>query len=114
MNNSTNHPIRENFNTLIIKENINQIKLKRDELQEKGITKIMDLEVEMMNIFPEFYQEYPFLVKKICKGDDLSILYKMLDNLNKVDNGEKSFLQVESKLSTELANEFITPKIKKN
>ena len=114
MNNSINHPIREKFNISIIKENINEIKLKIDELKEKDITKIIDLELEMMNLFPKFYQEYPFLVKKICKGDDLSILYKMLDNLNKVDNGEESFLQVESKLSTELADQFITPKIKKN
>ena len=112
MNNATNHPIREKFNSVSIKKSIEEINLKINELKETGIQKPVELEIKIMDIFSDFYQEYPFLVKKICKGDDLFILYKMLDNLDKVDNGEESFLQVESKLSNELADQFINSKIK--
>jgi len=55
----------------------------------------------------------PFLVKKICKQDDLSTLYVMFDNLEKVEKGEKTLAGVELNLGTQLANQYLYPNIKK-
>ena len=112
MNN--NHPIREKFNSSLIKDTINIINLEIIKLKNLGKKDFFDFELHIMDIFPEFYQEYPFLIKKICKGEDISYLYKMLDNLDQVDKGEKSFTDVETMLGNELADTFIYTKIKKN
>ena len=45
-----------------------------------GKSDSFDFELEIMTQFPDFYQAHPFLVKKLCKRDDISMLYKMLDN----------------------------------
>lgn len=102
--------IRNKFNINIIKENINNINIDLN----KDINKyksIFELELYIMTEYPEFYNNYPFLVKKLCKKDDIEMLYKMLNNLNDVELGNKSLNNVESTLGIELAKQYIYPKI---
>ena len=40
----------------------------------------------VINLYPDFYDKYPFLVKKICKRDDLTILYKIRRRLQSVNS----------------------------
>lgn len=104
------HPIRNTFNTEAIKTNINSIKEYIKASLEKNKSHF-ELELDIIEKFPEFYHEYPFLVKKVCKDDNLDTLYKMLDNLDMVEKGDKSFAEVEKTLGHELAHEFIHSKI---
>jgi hypothetical protein len=105
--------LKSDFKVNFIKTSVDQIKKMIQKMEEKGNIDSFDLELKIMETHPEFYHEHPFLVKKLCKKEDISMLYKMLDNLNNVENGEKSLASVELNLGNELANKYIYPKINK-
>ena len=69
--------------------------------------------MDILETFPEFYQSHPFLVKKLCKRDNLTMLDKMLGELEKVEEGNKSLAGVELRLGDELANQYLYPVINK-
>lgn len=102
----------EDLNTRSLEYNITSLVNYINALKESGVTDPFAIEMDVLNNFPEFYDEYPFVVKKICKGDDLTILYKMIKTLKKVEKGEKTLQQVELPLGEELANKFLYPSIK--
>ena len=105
--------VRSTFNINIIKETIENI----NKDIEKDINKnksVFELELYIMTEYPEFYNNYPFLVKKICKKEDIQMLYKMFNNLNDVESGNKTLANVETKLGVELAQQYIYPKLNKN
>ena len=109
----TEPPVRTSFNINFVKESISKINVIINDLKEKGNYNIVDHELEVMNQYPEFYQSYPFLVKKVCKGDDLNMLDIMFDNLEKVESGDKSLESVETKLGKNLASMYLDPVVKK-
>lgn len=104
--------IKTNFNTFSIKENIILINNFINKINKNGNLKDIDLELMIMDKFEDFYNNYPFLVKKICKKEDLTILYQMLEKLEIVDSGKDNFLNVEKELATSLANKFLYTKNK--
>ena len=110
--NKTEPPVRATFNINFVKENINKINDLINNMKEKVNHKILDHELEVMDKYPEFYQSYPFLVKKVCKGDDLSMLETMFNNLEKVESGDNSLASVELKLGQNLASKYLDPVIK--
>ena len=94
------------INIPLIKKTVTEINDKVIELC-KECTDSFKNELIIMEAYPEFYDEHPFLVKKICKQDDLTILYKMLDSLELVNNGSDTISNVEHKLGEELANKYL-------
>ena len=106
------HEIKTTYNILMIKEFINTINglIKTRELS--GNYTAFDHELVIMESYPEFYQSHPALVKKLCKRDDISYLYKMLDNLEQIEQGNKSLASVELKLGNELAEQYLSPIMK--
>jgi hypothetical protein len=106
--------LKTSFNISWIKENIKSITDKINQLKKKGKSDPFDYEMEIMESHPEFYQSHPFLVKKLCKCDDLAILNKMLTQLENVEAGNKSLAGVELKLGEELANQYLYPVVNKN
>ena len=112
MNIESENEIRKTFNIKLIKDTINNINKNINEENNKNKT-AFELELYIMTEYPEFYSNYPFLVKKLCKKDDIELLYKMFDNLNDVELGNKTLSNVESTLGNELAQKFIYPKINK-
>jgi hypothetical protein len=72
-----------------------------------------DLEMEIMESLPEFYEDYPFLVKKLCKRDDVSMLYTMIEKLEAVEKGDESLATVEYNLGNNLAEKYLQPVIDK-
>jgi hypothetical protein len=110
---SNPEPIKTNFETGKIKQQIVVLTEFINTLKEQNITTPFEVEMEIMMKYPMFYQEYPFLVKKLCKGDDLSMVYTMLENLDSVQKGEKSLASVELNLGEQLANKYLYPNIKK-
>lgn len=112
MANKNNDEIRKTFNIEIVKETINNINNEINKESNKNKT-TFELELYILTEYPEFYNNYPFLVKKLCKKDDIQMLYKMFDNLNEVELGNKSLSNVESTLGNELAQQYIYSKINK-
>jgi hypothetical protein len=102
------------FDLIKVKEHIRLIDAHIKKMELDGVTQAFDFELDIMTTFPEFYDSYPFLVKKLCKRDDVSMLYKMLDNLDMVEKGTKSLANVELNLGEELAQKFLYPAINKN
>lgn len=98
------------FNVLLIRETIKQIDTK---IKEMGNKNPFEMELEIMTLFPEFYDSHPFLVKKLCKRDDLTMLYKMLSQLEEVETGSRSLSTVELTLGEELAQQYLYPVVGK-
>ena len=59
----------------------------------------------------DFYERYPYFIKKLIKGGSLEFLDVMLQNLEKIENSEQTKASVEFKLGEELAQKFLYPKI---
>lgn len=103
----------ELFSLLMVREHVKLINDYINKLELSGKSEPFEIELEVMSKYPEFYEGHPFLVKKLCKRDDLSMLFKMLDNLDKVDEGAKSLATVELNLGEELANKYLYPVVGK-
>jgi soluble cytochrome b562 len=99
--------IKECFETNNIRDKITLIKNFVLELNKKGITDELEIELKVMDEFKEFQTQYPFLVKKICKNDNISFLYKMLEQLDVVESGQNSFIDVEKDLANTLAEQYL-------
>ena len=101
------------YNVNWIKENVFLIKNEIYKMKSEGKTDPFDYEMYILTNYEEFYQSHPFLVKKLCKCDDTSMLTKMLDQLNIVEAGDKYLSNVEYDLGEELANQYLYPVVNK-
>jgi hypothetical protein len=107
---NTEEPIvRNTFNINFIKETIIKLNKLIDEMKLKGNNDILEHELEILHTYPEFYDAYPFLVKKVCKGGDLNMLDTMFKNLEIVESGDKSLASVELNLGNKLAAQYLNP-----
>ena len=107
-----NTEIKSNFEIENIANLINTINGYIKELNQQNIKDEFEIELKIMENYPESYQNYPFLIKKLCKKDDISMVYHMLNNLKKVESGESSFEKIEHTLGEELAHKYLYPKLK--
>jgi len=64
-------------------------------------------ENELRNLVPKFYDGYPFLFRKIIKGEDDNFLNIMLSNINDIENGEKTLDNVRDYLGNLLHNHYV-------
>jgi hypothetical protein len=101
---------------LELRDKVNIIVDKICELRKNGITNSFDLEMYFINNMIEYYESYPHLIKRLCREEnqDNSFLYKMIDNLEQINKGEKSMSGVELTLGTELADKYLYPALNKN
>lgn len=105
--------LKSNFDVLTIKQTIIQINDSIKLMENSGKKDSFEFEMEIMTQYPDFYQTHPFLVKKLCKRDDISVLFKMLDSLQTVQDGTQSLASVELNLGKQLAEKYIYSNIKK-
>lgn len=105
--------LKSDFEVLMIKQTITEINESIKLMEKAGKTDSFEFELEIMTQYPDFYQAHPFLVKKLCKRDDIGMLFNMLDSLQSVQDGKQSLASVELNLGTQLANKFIYPNLKK-
>ena len=61
---------------------------------------------------PVFSEEYPFLVKSIINGDDLSMLDTYFNKLTEIENGTLTLEDARNALGMELHNKYVADKIK--
>jgi hypothetical protein len=113
--NNTQPPpeVKTTFDVYLIRQTVQTISDKIKQMELSGITDSFDFEMKIMELYPEFYQSNPFLVKKIARREDLSMLDKMLQQLENVESGNKSLASVELKLGEELADQYLYPVINK-
>ena len=95
-----------------LRTKIAQVQTKIKEFVKENKT---DVEIEMYFLENDgsFYEKYPYLVKKLIKGDSLDFLDVMLNNLEKVENGEQTLASTELKLGEDLAQKYLYPKVNK-
>ena len=91
---------------------IKQVQERISEMVKTNKTKV-EIEMFFMDNDTEFYERYPYLVKKLIKGGSLEFLDKMLENIKKIEEGEQTQAATELKLGEELAQQFLYPSIKK-
>jgi hypothetical protein len=98
-----------------IEQNLEIFKLRLDQLRLGGIDDPFDLEMDIMNTMPDFYENFPSIVKRLCreKDQDNTYLYKMISLLKDVEKGERSLSGVELTLGNELAEKFVYPVVNK-
>ena len=105
---NTQEPIpRTTFNINYIKETIIKLQDLINKMKLEGNNNVLDHELEILHTYPEFYESYPFLVKKVCKGGDLNMLDTMFKNLEKVELGDTSLETVEHNLGNKLASQYL-------
>lgn len=95
----------------LIKKYIKEIQ-KFTELPEFKQLKMLDkmqYQFALREVFPSFAEEHPFLFRKIAMGDDLTFLYTMLDNINKINDGVLTQQEAEVSMGKDLANLYIYP-----
>lgn len=93
----------------------NQIKQIQEFVETIKDKNYMQREIAIADKFPEFWDKYPFLVKKLVKDNqDLSMLEIMLSKIEKIDKGETSMATVEYDLGNKLANQYLTPVLDKD
>ena len=108
------HEVKTTYDTIMIKQFINTINELIKSRELSGNYTAFDHELVIMELYPDFYQSHPALVKKLTKQDDISYLYKMLENLEQIEQGKKSMAGVELKLGNELAEQYLAPVMKQN
>jgi hypothetical protein len=70
------------------------------------------LEMIFITEHPELYDQYTYLIKKFCKGDDMSMLNELLKGIKKINDGENKE-KVEAKLGEKLAEKYLYPALNK-
>jgi hypothetical protein len=98
-----------------IRVNLKLIQDKLNELRRNGMNDSFELEMYFINHMTDLYDAYPYLIKRLCREEnqDNSFLYKMIDNLEQVRDGNKSMKEAQMELGEELAEKYVYPVISK-
>lgn len=106
--------VRTSFNIDLIKQTIpliqDELKLFQDTHPEllNDPNKDFKTELHIIDKFSSFSEEYPFIVKKVCTNEDITMIYTMLSRLDTVESGQNTLHEVETILGSELADKYIS------
>lgn len=94
-----------------LRENINNIIKLIDDFRAKGIKDDFELEMLILNDYPELYEEYPAVIKRLCRKEnqDNTVLFQMIEHLENVEKGKTTLEKVEKELGEELAGKYVYP-----
>jgi hypothetical protein len=98
----------KNQNLDAIKSTIVLIQKVLDKMISEGKTNAYENELTILELYPEFYNSYPFLVKKICKQQDITMLFHMLEKLDEIKEGNITLEKVEYDLGQQLYKKYVT------
>ena len=90
-----------------LKKVVEDIKLNVELFRAEGYTDNFKLELAYLEKYPEQYDKFPFLIKKIIKKEDLEVLDKMLESVDKINEGTNKF-EEEKKLGKILEKKYIS------
>lgn len=106
-------PDTKKLNVKEMREKINYVQNKISELMKENKNNV-DIEMYFLENDSEFYEKYPYLIKKLIKGGSLEFLDVMLNNLEKVESGQQTMASTELKLGEDLASKYLYPKVNKD
>ena len=106
-------PDTKKLNVKEMREKINYVQNKISELMKENKNNV-DIEMYFLENDSEFYERYPYLIKKLIKGGSLEFLDVMLNNLEKVESGQQTMASTELKLGEDLASKYLYPKVNKD
>jgi hypothetical protein len=98
------------YDIINMRQQIKNAQIKINEQLQQGKSKI-EIEMYFLNNESQLYDKYPYLIKKLIKSDPLDFLEVMLNNLQKVEEGDQTIASTELKLGKELADKYIYPSI---
>jgi hypothetical protein len=100
---------RTEYNIPHVRKHIEIIGTHVKNLRKQGINNIVEIEMNVSELFPEFYEDYMSIVKRICRGDDMKYLEEMFCHLEQIQTGKQSLAATELKLGEKLAKEMLYP-----
>lgn len=105
---SPNFPKTEELTLKIVEimEYMNTIKMK-----EMRKNNFIEYRENMEKEFPEFSYTHFMFFKKIISGDDLTFMFEMIEELEKIENGTRNFEESKNILGKKL--EEMHPPVKK-
>ena len=89
-----------------IKKSVESIKLNVSLIKAEGVSGDFEIELAFLERFPDLYEKFPFLVKKIISGENLEMLDKMLSSIDNISKGKDKF-EEEVKLGKILEKKYI-------
>ena len=89
-----------------IKKSVESIKLNINLIKAEGVSGNFEIELAFLERYPELYDKFPFLVKKIISGENLEMLEKMLASIDNISKGNDKF-EEEVKLGKILEKKYI-------
>jgi hypothetical protein len=112
MQNDMKNDMQNDMN--LIEEKLELLITRLELLRTTGIENPFDLEMDIMNNMTDFYEQYPSIVKRLCreKNQDNTYLYKMIKLLKQVENGNIDLKDAELSLGNELAEKFVYPVVR--
>ena len=112
--NLSNPPAKNNFNK-IIKQYVQLLKIKMSSDDMIFLKKYHPTEYEsqLSEYVPAFKDEYPHLFKMIISGADLNMLDVFLNNMTKIENGDKTLNEARNEMGEILHEKYVKNNIKK-
>jgi hypothetical protein len=89
-----------------LKKIVSDIKINVAVIRAEGLKDPFKIELQYLERYSEQYDNYPFLIKKIIKNEDLTILNKMLESIDNIDKGSDKF-EEEKKLGKILEKKYV-------
>jgi hypothetical protein len=96
------------WTVLEIKKSINQI-LKEIMSPNNQILSDAQLEGSLTLKYSDFAKEFPFLLKKMAKREELEYLDVMIQGITDIESGDKKQTDIENDIGDELAEKLFYP-----
>ena len=89
-----------------LKKEISDIKVNIELIKAEGTIDAFGIEMAFLERYPDLYDKYPFLVKKLISGENMDMLEKMLSSIDNIKKGANKYKE-EVKLGKELEKKYI-------
>lgn len=96
---------------IMVKECVSVLLKQKEKYLTSKLMSELEFNQKMGTLFPSFIENYGAIYKIVIKNDDISMLYKMLDDIFAICNGKKDFEDVRTNLGNVLAKKYIPKSI---
>jgi hypothetical protein len=96
---------------IMVKECVSVLLKQKEKYLTSKLMSEMEFNKKMETLFPSFIENYGAIYKMVVKNNDISMLYKMLDDIFAICNGKKEFEDVRNNLGDVLATKYIPKSI---
>jgi hypothetical protein len=99
----------------LVKQNVKMIlNFKKQYILDAEIPMpINEFDNTMKHIFPKFCEEYPTLYKMVFTNSDINLLYKMIDMIMNICDGNTTMDKAKDEMGEMLAEQYLYPQFGK-